>query len=728
MPNTTTSAAPSMTFARLQTAAPPFFARAGNGVELWLERERDQMALWLPALFGTGIAAWFVLPNALGWRGVILLGCAVAAAGLVTGHERRISRLLRWAGLCLAAGCALIWWRAESVAARVLDRPQIVQLSGTITRVDAQIFKQQSRLWIKTETDALPPFVRVTVKDENAFAGMVAGTRVGLRARLVPPSPAAVPGGYDFSRSAWFLGLGATGSVLGKVIRTGTAPPVEKGLRERLSSHVRGQLSGSAGGIAAAFASGDRGGISAEDEEAMRASGLTHLLSISGLHITAVVAATIFAVLRLLALSPALALRLPLPIIAAGVGALAGVGYTLLTGAEVPTIRSCVAALLVLGGMVLGREAITLRLVATGAIIVLLLWPESLVGPSFQLSFAAITVIVALHEHPVVQQMTLRRDEAKLRAWGRAIGSLLLTGLAVEIALAPIALFHFHKSGVYGALANVIAIPLTTFVTMPLEALALAFDLIGLGAPFWWLTGLSLDLLLWLARTTAALPGAVAVIPEIPVAAFALLIGGGLWLMLWKTHIRYVGLVPVVIAALWAVLLPAPDMLITGDGMHLIARTDAGRYALLRPRTGDYIRDVLSERSGARDPLADLDTVKSAQCSSDLCVMALTRGGKTWRIAATRSNYLLPWKPFITTCQSVDIFVSSRRLPPQCRARWITADRIFLRETGGLAINLASGKIAQVLNPRDQHSWRRRSSIAALPTRPTSRAHINAQR
>ncbi len=707
MPNATTSAAPSMTFARLQTAVPPFFARVGNGVELWLEREHDQMALWLPALFGTGIAAWFVLPNALGWWGVILLGCAIAAIGLVTGRKRRISRLLRWAGLCIAAGCALIWWRAESVAALVLDRPQIVQLSGTITRVDAQISKQQSRLWIKTETATLPPLMRVTVKDENAFAGMVAGTRIGLRARLVPPSPAAVPGGYDFSRSAWFLGLGATGSALDKVVRIGTAPLVQKGLRERLSSHVRGQLSGSAGGIAAAFASGDRGGISAEDEEAMRASGLTHLLSISGLHITAVVAATIFAVLRLLALSPALALRLPLPIIAAGVGALAGVGYTLLTGAEVPTIRSCVAALLVLGGMVLGREAITLRLVATGAIIVLLLWPESLVGPSFQLSFAAITVIVALHEHPVVQQMTLRRDEAKLRAWGRAIGSLLLTGLAVEVALAPIALFHFHKSGVYGALANVIAIPLTTFVTMPLEALALAFDLIGLGAPFWWLTGLSLDLLLWLARTTAALPGAVAVIPEIPVAAFALLIGGGLWLMLWKAPIRYAGLGPIVIAALWAVLLPAPDMLITGDGMHLLARTDAGQYALLRPRTGDYIRDVLSERSGARDPLADLDSVKGAQCSSDLCVMALTRGGKIWRIAATRSNYLLPWKPFIATCQSVDIFVSSRRLPPQCRARWITADRLFLKETGGLAINLNNGKADQVINPHDDHPWRR---------------------
>ena len=205
----------------------------------------------------------------------------------------------------------------------------------------------------------------------------------------------------------------------------------------------------------------------------MRRSGLAHLLSVSGLHLTAVVGAVMLLTLRLLALSPALALRFRLILVAAAAGALAGIAYTLLTGAEVPTVRSCIAALLVLLGIALGREALTLRLVAVGALVVLLLWPESLPGASFQMSFAAIIAIVALHESPRVQAWVSRRDEVWPLRLGRFLFGLILTGLAVELALMPIALFHFHKAGLYGALANVVAIPLTTFVIMPLEALAL---------------------------------------------------------------------------------------------------------------------------------------------------------------------------------------------------------------------------------------------------------------
>src|SRR4029079_10062726 len=122
------------------------------------------------------------------------------------------------------------------------------------------------------------------------------------------------------------------------------------------------------------------------------------------------------------------------------------------------------AALLILLAIALGREALTLRLVATGALIVLLLWPESLAGPSFQLSFAAMTAIVALHEHPRVRALLSRRDEGLVQKLGRNLARMVLTGLAVEIALAPIALYHFHKAGLYGAVANIVAIPLTTFI------------------------------------------------------------------------------------------------------------------------------------------------------------------------------------------------------------------------------------------------------------------------
>lgn len=168
----------------------------------------------------------------------------------------------------------------------------------------------------------------------------------------------------------------------------------------------------------------------------------------------------------------------------------------MLTGSEVPTLRSCLAALLVLGALAMGREALSMRMVAVAAICVLAVWPEALAGPSFQISFAPVIAIVALHEAKPVRDFLAPRDESWLRRFGRRGVMLLVTVLVIEVALVPIVLFHFHRAGVYGAPANVVAIPLVTFMAMPMIALALLADVVGAGAPFWWLAGKALDLLL----------------------------------------------------------------------------------------------------------------------------------------------------------------------------------------------------------------------------------------
>ncbi len=437
----------------------------------------------------------------------------------------------------------------------------------------------------------------------------------------------------------------------------------------------------------------------------MRRSGLAHLLSVSGLHITAVVGLTMMIAMRLLALNMRLALTGRVPLIAAGVAAGAAVGYTLLTGSEVPTIRSCIAALLVLAAMALGREALTLRLVAAGAVVVLLLWPESLAGPSFQLSFAAVTAIIALAEHPRVRQWFGPREEGWAARLLRGGGSLLLTGIAVEIALMPIAVFHFHKAGIYGALANIVAIPLTTFVVMPLEAAALALDTVGLGAPIWWLAAQALALLLWIARVTAETPGAVAALPAMPRGAFGLMIAGGLWLALWRTKMRRLGAIPLAIGAIWALMVPAPDLLVTGDGRHVGIRLPDGRVALLRDRAGDYARDMLAENGGSDAEPVPLSEQSGAQCSRDLCRVDLAAGDRSWRILATRSAYLVPAGELIEACLTADVVISERRLPRRCQPRWLRLDRETLAKTGGVAVTLATGNVVTVYRPGDMHPW-----------------------
>jgi competence protein ComEC len=479
-------------------------------------------------------------------------------------------------------------------------------------------------------------------------------------------------------------------------------------VQRALSGHVRGELGGAPGSIAAAFASGDRGAISRADEDAMRDAGLTHLLSISGLHVSAVIAAAYLLALKLLALWPALALRVRLPIVAADVGALAGIGYTLLTGAEVPTVRSCVAALLVLIALALGREALSLRMVSVAAFLVLLLWPESLIGPSFQMSFSAVMAIVALHNTERVKAFLAPREESWLATVSRRGFMLLVTGIVIEIALMPIVLFHFHRAGVYGAFANVIAIPLVTFVSMPLIAIALALDTIGLGWPVWWLVGQSLELLLAIAHWTAAQPGSVKLMPQMSWLAFALFLLGGLWLALWNGRRRLLGFVPAGVAAAMLVATPVPDILISRDGRHVgitIPTENGAQLVSLRDTRSDYARENLMELAsvkGAPIPIADWP---SANCTSEFCTMTLTRDGRDWELLMARNNMRVEERALAAACERADIVVADRWLPRSCQPRWFKADSKFLEQSGGLAIVLGEQSVVQVADHQGQHGW-----------------------
>lgn len=673
-------------------------------MERWLEAERGQLPLWLPVAFGCGITAWFLLADARQWIGFLAAALGLAAAGAAL--RGRAGRVLLVAGLMLAAGCVAIWWRATAVSAPVLARPLVVAFDGTVERIDTLSARGLVRLVLAPRGSlGLPPRVRVNVDIGAVPAGLGPGAVVGLRARLVPPPGPSVPGAYDFRRVAWFDRIGATGKALGPVTLRRAGAGGGQGLRAALSAHIESRLPGSAGGIASALATGDEGAIDEADSEAMRRAGLAHLLSVSGLHVTAVTGAAMLVVLRLLALSPWLARRVSLPLVAAGAGALAAIGYTWLTGAQVPTIRSCVAALLVLAALSLGREALTLRLVAAGAMVVLILWPEALAGPSFQLSFTAVAAIVALHESPRIRGWFEVREEPRWRRLARGAVSLLFTGLVVELALMPIGLYHFHKGGVYGAIANIVAIPLTTFIVMPLEALALVADLAGLGAPFWWLTARALALLLWIAHVVAAAPGSVAALPVMPAASFALMVAGGLWVGLWRTRGRFAGLVPLVAGALWAAATPGPDLLVTGDGRHVALRTDDGDVALLRDRAGDFTRAVLAENGGVdSDALVALAERPKARCSSDLCVAETLHGGRRWRIAATRSGYPVAWRELVAVCADSDIVVSDRRLPRGCQPRWLRLDRGSLSRTGGVAVRFVDGEVRTVQGT-SHHPW-----------------------
>jgi ComEC/Rec2-related protein len=374
--------------------------------------------------------------------------------------------------------------------------------------------------------------------------------------------------------------------------------------------------------------------------------------------------------------------------------------------------------LLVLGGIALGREALSMRLIAAGALVVLIFRPEALAGPSFQMSFAAVTSIVALHTIPWARRFVQRREEGIVARLMRSIAATVMTGIAVETALIPLALFHFHRSGLYGVGANIIAIPLTTFVIMPLEAGALLFDSLGWGKPLWFLCGASIDGLLRLAHFVASAKGAVALLPSMPVWAFGLMVIGGVWLCLWESRARLMGIAPFVAGAIGAALAPTPDILLTGDGRHLAVVGEDGLPLILRDRAGDYVRDLLAEASGFDGEVGDLGSTPYSNCSKDACVASIRKGKADWRLLATRSVYNLDWDVLAAACSQSDIAVSDRRLPRGCKPRWLKLDSSALRRTGGLAIYLGKEpRVESVAERVGAHPWAQTPPLGFAPDR-----------
>ena len=305
--------------------------RARATLERWLEAERDQLVLWLPVALGSGVAAWYMLDDSRQWIAALLAMTAGGLAALAIGRHGRAARALAIGAFAAALGLVLIWWRAEHVAAPVLDRPVIARFVARVDSVDPLPARELVRLEVTAQRTlslpctrppcpppaALPPHFRVNLDAKDLPAGLGRGAVIGLRARLMPPPSAGVPGAYDFAQAAWFARIGATGRGFAPVAVLKPAAAEGEGIRARLTRHIETMLPGSAGGIATALVTGDTGAIAEGDADAMRRAGLAHLLSISGLHVTAVVGITFWLSMRLLALSPWVALRWSVPMIAA---------------------------------------------------------------------------------------------------------------------------------------------------------------------------------------------------------------------------------------------------------------------------------------------------------------------------------------------------------------------------------------------------------------------------
>ncbi len=532
--------------------------------------QRRRLILWAPVMIGLGVQLWFLAPREPPpWTAAL----ALAPLGLAALRPRGVAFVVAAALACAALGFGAAALRGAAVAAPALPGPATALVEGRVRVVDqsasgrVRLTLDRPRVWGLAGPQ--PRRLRVTLGPSGA--AVVPGTWLSVVASLSPPAGPAEPGGFDFARAAWFDGLGGIGVARGAVaVIDGPPPagPVEAAAlaldraRFALSEGLRAGLPGETGAFAAAIVTGERRGLPPGALEALRTSGLAHLLSISGLHM-AVVCGLAFWTARLgLTLVPGLALRAPLHKAAAIAALLAGGAYLALSGGAVPTERAFVMAAVALGAILADRPAVTMRAVALAAALILLRAPESLLDAGFQLSFAATVALVAAWE---AARGRLAHGPGLRRAALRFAATLAATSLVAGLATAPFAAFHFQRAASWSLLANLLAVPAMGSVTAPALALSAVAAPFGLQAAPLAVAGLSIDWILGVARWTAALPGAEAALPAAAPAALWAIAAGGLWLCLWAGPLRLGGLAGLALgAALWAGA-PRPAILIGAD-------------------------------------------------------------------------------------------------------------------------------------------------------------------
>jgi competence protein ComEC len=682
------------------TAWPSFAAKLHE----WIAAEAGAGRLlpWIPVAFGCGIAFYFTADR----EPVLSVAAVTAAALCLAAMLLRRQKLFPIAVMiaAMAAGFAAATWKTARVAHGVLARPiYSVSLSGFVETRD--IRERTDRFVLRVASMDSPRAVtkleRVRLSVRKGTAPAV-GSFVELKARLQPPLAPLRPGSYDFGRDMYFQGIGASGFAMG-AIKT-LEPPESgglslryaafmQGLRDAIDARIRTALDGDRRAIATALLTGRRDAISTPVNDAMFISGLGHVLSISGYHMAVVAGVVFFAVRALLALIPGLTVSFPIKKWSAAAALAAAAFYLLLSGAEVATQRSFFMTAVVLIAIMVDRRAVTFRTLAVAAMIVLSMAPEALVHPSFQMSFAATLGLVALVQIGMPRLFAAPDNSATARIalWGgREIMTLALASMVAGLATTPYAAFHFHRVTPYGVLANLAAMPVVSAVVMPAGMLGLLAMPFGFDGVFWHLMGAGIDWMIVVTQWVANLPGAIGRMAAFGIGPLIAASIGIILLGLLRTPLRWCGAAVLAVSVVWALLVPQPDILISGDGHNVGVRGQDGRLHLMRTAKDAFlVKEWLAADADPRPP-TDASLAEGVSCDEAGCVTQLAGGGLV--ALALRPDALGD------DCERAALVVTARQAPPACPSPVIDLDR--LRRQGAMALRRTrAGFAADAIRP-----------------------------
>ncbi len=413
-------------------------------------------------------------------------------------------------------------------------------------------------------------------------------------------------------------------------------------------------------------------------------------------------AGLVFWILRIgFALAGGPALRGPAKKWAAVGAMIAAVAYAVFAGGDVATIRAMIMTLVFFSAVLADRQVVSMRNLALAAVLLLAVEPEALLGPGFQMSFAAVAGLVAFYERvpgafPKKPPREpdgppagpLRRLTGRMR---KAIVAVLLTTLVAEAATGPFALFHFHTVQLYGLVGNALALPFVSCLVMPAALLGAVATPLGLDGPIWTVMGWGTAAMLAVAEEIARWPGAVRAVPAFgpgPLLAFSL---GLLVVTLSVSPLRLLGLVPIGIGVLWAVLEKRPDIFVDRSGTAVAVRGTDGRLAVAGRGLGAFALGQWLHADGDMRDVEDRSLRRAVECDRRHC--RLERGNGRFVV--------LVFDPtaFAGACMPGVIVVGGRHAPRDCGLRAETVIDRGVLDLGG-AVAVIEGEPAVVVMDR----------------------------
>jgi competence protein ComEC len=554
--------------------------------------QKDRLFLWLPVAFGLGIILYFCLKMEPG-VGISLAPMAALSPALYWAWKKHFNGTCEFltyvflVGMVMgSAGFAAAKMSTEIYGTPILKKPlRMANIAGVIDSIESLGNGDGSRAVIRDVTiekipaERTPEKIRIRIRKDE---GLKAGQHITLLGNFSPTSPPVAPGTYDFQRHLFYEGIGGVGFAYTqpKILEPASSNFIGsffENLRAKIYQSVNENAGPVTAGIMTALITGQRGAIAEEDNEAMRASGLYHLLSISGSHVGMVSALLFFVSRFLMAGVPWLALHYPIKKIAAGIALCGAVFYCLLAGADVPAQRAAMMSGLVLVAIMLDRSALSLRLIAFAALVVLILIPQSLIGVSFQMSFAAVAGLICFYDYIAPVWTRLYSRAGFVRKMILYMIGLIFTSVIAGTLTGIFSLYHFQQFAVYGVLSNMIAVPLTGIVIMPAAVMALI--LMPFGIEHWAFQAMEWGTIwmLAVAHWTAGFDGAVLRSAQWPQITFLFLCAGTVLFLLWRGWIgKGLALALIIIGFAITPFYKQPDILVAQDGGLIAVRGDDG--------------------------------------------------------------------------------------------------------------------------------------------------------